>query len=374
MTLFLYIFKDIVKSTLAVSLVLLLIVSSGRLAKYLSQASSGDLAPELVFSIIAFRLPDFLPLILPLGTFVGVMLVFGRLYIDSEMAVLFASGVSKRRILAYVSVPAFLLSAVVAFLSLYGAPKSLSQVESLLAQSRSSHSLMLFREGKFITDRDGEFAAYVGKIGADSSLERIFMMQHLGQSTTSDSSAAVIGGTSILLASDGVILPGSDDEERIVELQSGRVYESRGEALDYRISQFGSYSQRIRLARGSEERKLNIETTPTFELFSSGEAKYRAALHWRFSLPVTVIVVAVLAVAMSKTDPRRGRYARMLPAIMIYLVYIVSLSAVRNLIEDGDWPPLSIWALHGVYFSGAMFVYFAREISRVFSRPQRLVA
>lgn len=370
MTLFLYIFKDIVKSSLAVSLVLLLIVSSGRLAKYLSQASSGDLAPELVFAIIAFRLPDFLPLILPLGTFVGVMLVFGRLYIDSEMAVLFASGVSKKRILAYVLVPAFLVSAVVAFLSLYGAPKSLSQVENLLAQSRSSHSLMLFREGKFITDRNGEFAAYIGKIGEDSSLERIFMMQHQSTASNEDSAEAVSGSTSILLARDGVILPGNSEEERIIELQSGRVYESSGEALDYRVSQFDNYTQRIQLSQGSEERKLNIDTTPTVELFGSSEAKFSAALHWRFSLPATVIVVAVLAVAMSKTDPRRGRYARMLPAIMIYLIYIVSLSAVRNFIEANELPPLSIWVLHGFYFLGALAAYFGSEIKSFVVKPQ----
>ena len=374
MTLFLYIFKDILKSTVAVSLVLLLIVSSGRLAKYLSQASSGDLAPELVFSIIAFRLPDFLPLILPLGTFVGVMLVIGRLYIDSEMAVLYSSGISKLRILFYVVVPAFLLSTVVAFLSLYGAPKSLSQVEKLLAQSRSSHSLMLFREGKFITDRDGEFAAYIGKIGTDSSLERIFMMQQQRPSSSSDREAAVVGGTSILIATDGLILPGGVEDERIIELQAGRMYESRGEALDYRVSQFESYTQRVQLSRGAEERKLNIDTTPTLDLFDSDSPKYQAALHWRFSLPVTVIVVAVLAVAMSKTDPRRGRYARMLPAIMIYLVYIVSLSAVRNLIEEEDLPATSIWALHGAYLLAALSIYFWQEINRFFTGAQAAAA
>lgn len=365
MTLFFYLFKDIIKSIFAVSFILLLIVSSGRLAKYLGQASSGDLAPELVFSIIAFRLPDFLPLILPLGTFVGVMLVFGRLYIESEMAALFASGVSKAKLLLYTIVPAFLMSIAVAFLTLWAAPKSLSQVESLLAQSRDSHSLLLFREGKFINDKDGLFTAYIGKIGADSSLERIFFVQQEQvRRGDQDVSEAASGRMSMMLAEDGEILAGSHADERVLRLSGGRIYESQGESLDYRVSTFDLYTQRIELQRGSEERKLKIDTLPTQTLYESSDLRYQAALHWRFSLPTTVIVVAILALAMSRTEPRRGRYGKMLPAILIYLVYIVSLSAVRNMVEEGRVPALALWALHAFSLCGALMAYYYPDLAR----------
>lgn len=366
MTLFFYLFKDMMKSTLAVSLVLLLIVSSGRLAKYLSQASAGDLAPELVFSIIAFRLPDFLPLILPLGTFVGTMLVFGRLYIDSEMAALFASGVTKFKMLVYTCIPALLISMVVATLTLWAAPKSLSQVESLLQQSRNSHSLMLFREGKFINDRDGLFTAYIGKIGSDSSLQRIFFMQQesTGFSAAQDPREVSSVSTSILVAEDGAILPGTNEDERVVELSHGRIYENKGEQLDYRISDFETYVQRLEMTRGSEERSLKIDTLATVDLLESTDPRYIAALHWRFSLPATVIVVAILALAMSQTDARKGRYGRMLPAVLIYLIYIVSLSAVRNMIEQSRVPATAIWGFHLVYLLGALIAYYLPDMRR----------
>ena len=95
MLLFRYLCISVLQATLGVTVVLLLIVTSGRLAKYLTQASTGNLAPDLVFEIVLFRIPDFLPLIIPLGLFVGILLVYGRLYVDSEMTVLSACGNGK---------------------------------------------------------------------------------------------------------------------------------------------------------------------------------------------------------------------------------------------------------------------------------------
>ena len=366
MILFSYLFKDILKSTLAVTLVLLLIVSSGRLAKYLTQASGGELAPELVFSIIAFRLPDFLPLILPLGIFVGSMLVFGRMYIESEMSALLAGGVSRIRILFYSLVPAFLVSAVVAFLTLWGAPKSLSKVETLLEQSRSSTSLMLFREGKFINDRSGLMTAYIGSIQPNNTLERIFLLQQSNADLEQ-------GRTALLVANRGEILETNDSNERILSLQGGSIYQSQGERLDYRISSFDQYSQRVELTSSSEQRQLKIDAIPTLELAQREGLKYMATLHWRFSLPLTVLVVSILALAMSKTDPRRGRYARMLPAIVIYLVYIVMLSGVRNLMEEGELQPVAIWILQFFAMLMAVIIYFGDDwLRRWRSVPERM--
>src|SRR3546814_5551804 len=68
----------------------------GRFIKYLAQAASGALDPGSLFLIMGFRLPGFLQLILPLGLFLGILLAYGRLYLDSEMTVLSATGMSQQ--------------------------------------------------------------------------------------------------------------------------------------------------------------------------------------------------------------------------------------------------------------------------------------
>ena len=132
MILFRYFLREIIQATLAVSFVLLLIVMSGRLAKYLAQASSGDLAVDVVFLVVLYRIPDFLPLVLPLGFFIGILLAYGRLYVESEMVVTQACGIGKRYLLLVTLLPAALVAAIVAYLSLLGAPESLSKATACL--------------------------------------------------------------------------------------------------------------------------------------------------------------------------------------------------------------------------------------------------
>ena len=55
---------------------------------------------------MAFRIPGFLQLILPLGLFLGILLAYGRLYLESEMTVLSATSMSQKRLLGYTYGPA----------------------------------------------------------------------------------------------------------------------------------------------------------------------------------------------------------------------------------------------------------------------------
>ncbi len=93
-----YLVKQVVSTSLVVIALLTLIMMGGRLIKYFGVAAQGRLDASILFSIIGYRLPEFLTLILPLGFFIGLMLVFGRLYVDHEMAVLNSSGVSRQPI------------------------------------------------------------------------------------------------------------------------------------------------------------------------------------------------------------------------------------------------------------------------------------
>ena len=130
------------------------------------------------------------------------------------------------------------------------------------------------------------------------------------------------------------------------------------------MSRFSNYSQDI--YTGIEQERVDLETDalPTRDLFGSDDIKAQAALHWRFSLPTTVIVVSLLALALSKTDRRRGRYLTMLPAIFLYLVYLVSLSGIRSEIEKGEFPMVALWLVHWVFLMVAVILVYKDELLR----------
>ena len=357
MIIFRYVFGSILQSTVAVSLVLLLIVSSGRLAKYLNKASTGDLAPELVFSIIFFRIPEFLPLIIPLGLFVGILLVYGRMYLDSEMIVLNAAGVSKWQLLGLTLAPAFFISVLVAVLTLWLAPASLVQVESRLEAAKNFHGLMFFREGKFQSSGRANDVVYIEKLPTKNSFEGVFVVEQ-GRD----------GGISMLVAREGEARQGAESDLRELHLREGAIYEGSVGRNDFQLSRFATYQQTIRLKPEQETLDLQTDALPTLALLESDDRLRQAALHWRFSLPASVIVVSILAMALSKTDRRKGRYMAMLPAILLYLVYILSLSAVRSAIEAGDVFVYSLWLTHLFFFAIAMALAFREELLSGFGR------
>ena len=44
---------------------------------------------------------------------------------------------------------------------------------------------------------------------------------------------------------------------------------------------------------------------------------------------------------MARVNPRQGRYAKLPPAILLYLSYFLLLSAARSAIDSGRLPPLA---------------------------------
>lgn len=342
------------QTTAAVALVLLLIVTSGRLASYLTQASTGELAPELVFSIILFRIPDFLPLIIPLALFVGTLLVYGRMYIDSEMIVLSAAGVDRHTVFFYTLGPALIISVLVAFLTLWAAPASLVQVEERLEAAKNYHGLLFFREGKFQSDRSGSNVVYVERLPTKNAFEGVFVVEQKTDNSMS-----------LLVAKNGQAVHSERPEYRQLELNNGAIYEGAIGRNDFRISKFKNYRQDIYIGIEQERVDLKTDALPTMLLLQSESVKEQAALHWRFSLPTTVIVVSLLALALSKTDRRRGRYLTMLPAIFLYLIYLVSLSGTRSSIEKGDFPIFSLWLVHALFLLLALVLVYKDEIGNL---------
>ena len=134
-----YINKEVLISAFAVSMVLLLIISSSRFAHYLTKAVTGELDAQAVLEIIVNLMPAYLSTLLPLGGFLAVLLTLGKLSVDNELTVLFANGVSQKQLVQMVLVPLSILAVVVAILSLWLAPEASRKVEEILyTQSHTS--------------------------------------------------------------------------------------------------------------------------------------------------------------------------------------------------------------------------------------------
>tara|TARA_R110000868_G_scaffold296644_1_gene556954 strand:- start:67061 stop:68221 length:1161 start_codon:yes stop_codon:yes gene_type:complete len=363
--LFRYLSREIFTSTFAVSLTLLVIVMSGRLVKYLAEAAAGDLSPDVLLSIMLFRVPSFLELVLPLGLFIGILLAYGRLYVDSEMTVMSACGLSVSRLAAYTLAPACCLALLVGYISLYVSPAGIAKVNGIFDSLEASSGLESVVSGRFRVDQKSGRVTYVKSFTNDKKLmKEVF---------TADPHISDDGRVQhhVILAEQGYIDIPEQYDARYLVMENGRRYEGQPGESDFQITEFAQYGQRLKERQVRKRRSERADALPLATLIESNHLRDQAALQWRISLAILVPIISLIALALSKTTHRQGRYVKMLPAFLIYIIYIVALNAARDAVEKGDLPlSWGMWWVHLVFLAMAIVLLYGGNWWRSLRAPK----
>ncbi|SDS04052.1 lipopolysaccharide export system permease protein [Pseudomonas asplenii] len=345
MIVFRYLSREVLVTLSAVSAVLLVITMSGRFVKFLAQAASGALDPGSLFLIMGFRLPGFLQLILPLGLFLGILLAYGRLYLESEMTVLSATGMSQQRLLGMTMAPALLVALLVAWLSLALAPQGAYQFQLVLNRQDALTEFDTLEPGRFQALNDGSRITYTEKLSDDrSQLGGVFISEkRLGQDKKDR-------GISVLVADHGR-LEVKPDGNRYLILEDGYRYDGSPGQADYRAIKYDTYGVQMEKPEISNE-VTDRDALATHDLWGSSELKSIAELQWRLSLPLLVFIVTLMAVPLSRVNPRQGRFLKLLPAILLYMAYLTMLISARGALEKGKLSPaLGLWWVHVLFLA-----------------------
>ena len=331
MIIFRYLCRELLAATFAVCIVLLLVLISGRFVKYLANAVAGNLEPGVIFAVIGYRIPGFLELTLPLAFFLAILLSFGRFYVENEMSVLKACGVSEGQLLGYTAVMAVALALLVGWLSLSVSPSGLAKAETIFIAQEEKTELDKITPKKFYSLRGDKGVTYAEKVNEQQELENVFLAVTAGSPETFDSRLVLV------IAERGRQQKTEDGSDRYLVLDKGYRVEGTPGSPEYQITQFAEYGSRLEPSTGIVE-DLEINALATAELIGSEDIKHQAALQWRLSIPLMVLIVTLLAVPLSRTDPRQGRYAKLLPAVMLYFAYLVMLNGLRGALESGSVP------------------------------------
>jgi len=153
-----------------------------------------------------------------------------------------------------------------------------------------------------------------------------------------------------------------------MELRNGFRYDGVPGDLDYKIVSFERFGELIPEPRGGIRSVAEVDGRPTAFLLESDAPEDVAALHWRLSLPLMIPIVAIIALCLSRTDSRRGRYITLVPGFVIYLCYLMLLASGRAAIENGTATPLGgIWWVHLLFLCVAVLLLFGPAYYRRFS-------
>ncbi len=328
-----YLTRQILQVTAATTLILLAVIVLGRFLKYLAQASQGEIDPGVLLLLMLYRIPEFIQLILPLALLLSILLAYGRMYADNEMTVLSACGLSTRRLLGITLVSAFIVAVTVGAFSFKVTPWGLVNTANLLEAQKELNEFDVMVPGLFQNISRGARTTYTENI-EDEEMQNVFMHESAtGRVTVAD-----------------IAVPVEDEEGRIVMFYDGSVSEKEVEGEGFMLTSFGEMGVRI------PDREITIDITveekamPTMLLWQTGQAAHLAELQWRISLVLLIPVLTLMAVPLSRVSPRQGRFAKLVPAVFLYILYFGLLLVSRDLTAAGELPPvLGVWWVHMIF-------------------------
>lgn len=349
----------------AVTLILLVVALTSRFIQYLSQAVAGELASDVLFLLMLYRLPDFLLIILPLALFLGILLAYGRMYADNEMVILIGSGFSQKRLLLVTLGTSSIVMLVVAILSLQLAPWGVRNTEQLKQNQDQLTELDLIVAGQFQSFGEGNRVTYAERIDEAVSGER--QLQNVFVAVSGAEDEAGLSSPRIIVAESARPEIDLATGTRFMRLENVLQYDGAPGAMDFSIGQFDVQSI-VLPDSASIEPILEEESLTTGQLIGSDQPEHQAELQWRISTLLLIPIITLIAVPLSKVDPRQGRYSKLVPAALLYAAYFVLLQFSKDMIaEENLSTVVGMWWVHALFIGVAMLCYRFPNISSAFA-------
>lgn len=342
-----YIAKEVLASLFGVTLVLMLIFVSARMVRYLAKAAEGDLPGETILLLLGLKSVEILVLLLPLALYLAILLVQGRMYRDSEMVAIGACGVSLARLYRPLFLVAVPVSLLLAAMSLFMIPWSANLEQKAIEDAQKSMEIGGISAGQFRMSEDKKRLIYVEEFDSEGG-----EMQNVFIQVQQDAQV-------VLLSSERAYV---EDEagtgDRYLIMLNGHRYEGRPGNSDYKAIQFRRHSMLLR-AQAEVAGQPKHEAMPTSRLLVDNSAASLAELQWRISVPVSALLLTLLALPLGKVDPRQGRYGKLFIAVLVYSVYVNVLALAKGWTEREVVPSeLGLWWVHLLVLFACVFLNY----------------
>lgn len=349
-----YLRSETLKAFAAILLVLFLVAVGQMFTESLRAVARGVLPASMLFVELGLRTFDSLTLLLPLSLYLAVLAKLSQMYRNQEIVMFHSAGVSSRQMLTMYVPQMLFFSVFLMVVSLVAVPIASNISERLTLAASKDISLMGLKEGVFQEISGSSSVIYVRKINIEENrLENIFVnVKHKDRVDT-------------LTAEFGYSYEDETTGERYISLFNGFRNEGVPGSKKYQLMSFERNDIKLPRLEGKsvdvDEKGKSVK-----ELFSSVRLIDKAELHRRLSSPISVIVLMLLALSISKTSPRESKYGSLVLGLLIFVVYINLIAIGVSLIAQNKVPVwLGTWWVHVIFMAyGFWRIYKADESFR----------
>src|SRR5258708_19478490 len=306
----------------AVFMTLFAIALTTRLIRLLGDAAGGRIPSDAVVAFLGFFALGALPVLLSLTMFIAVLLTLTRSWRDSEMVIWFTAGMPLTAWLKPVMLFALPQFAVILVLSLFISPWAAQMGEQYTTR---------------IAQRDDVSRVEPGVFGETGNKERVFFVESVSNESSSVQNVFV---SSVQQQRTGISMSRSGRTEtaangdRFIVLENGRRYDRLAGEAEYRVTEVDSYAARIETKEGAKPAPTQ-KTLPTWGLIENPSSVNLGELLWRIGVPVSALVLVMLAIPMSFVNPPPPRSPNLLFALFTSVAYSNLLSVSQARVAHG---------------------------------------
>ena len=333
--------SQIFKSFVAILIILTALIFSSRLVGYFEQAIDGTLNPDIIFTVMLLRLPDFLGLLIPFAFFLSLLLVISELYNSNGIYAYFSAGVSRVKLIKHIT-PFFMVTLIAcSLISIFLAPYGKALSKSLIAEQSYEDKLSMLQPQKLVNlDETGSylfFESYDGNRMTDVT----FFVQD-------DASLAIIKAELLIIS--------NQNESMILNFQNGYIYPN----LNSPNKIDASFKK---LTHSVEVLKASGNSLSLSKLLDYKNQSNFIQNQWNASVPLMLIALMLLGFVFGKESPRSGREGSLVNGVLIYIFYLSVLVGFRESYSDNlDVFYYFLWPVHIIFltFAGLLFWFDGR--------------
>ncbi|MGN0894904.1 MAG: LPS export ABC transporter permease LptF [Succinivibrio sp.] len=347
MILYKYIFKDILKVQSVCFVVLFAVFLCQSVIKILGQASAGIIPVDIVSEMVLYSMPSVGFILIPLTLYIGIIVSLSRMSSDSEMAVMKAIGISGFTFMRISLVIAAITAVLTGINCLYLMPEATLRQKELSNSTQNNPVYLPIESGKF-TDF-GDYTIYVHSVeGANKQkvLKQIFIIKNVSRVMINQKD------TIFLTSNSGYM---HTDEKGVLwfTMNNGALYQTAGVTGKLEKIDFDSLSVPIPSDREKSLNEISLQSISTMDLIKSDKLAHKVELQWRIAPIIACFIFAMIAIPLSMINPRQGKFARLGPAIALFVCYYLVLLSVRNILNSDK-----LYLYPGMYIVPIIFLLF----------------
>lgn len=362
-----YIFREILSSALlgtVLATAIIFLQGVGKLFEVLVRSSP---RPETVLYLFALSLPPLLPLTIPFGTLVGILVGLGRLATDGEITAMRAAGCSSRKVVLPVMLFAFITMLISGTMTLRLTPLSVRVSKDVL-DKLSASQVSADIQPRVFDEQFPNTILYVGDVkpGAVVLWRNVFLADLTPPEQRSSGMRDQADGPLITVAREAIAVPDPVHNRIQLSMRDAGTHEMGKDRKGY-DSFFPRGDQALYAAPPEQAARKPFSEMNTRELrrYSATGADWieaRIELHKRLALPVGCIVLALVGIPLGVSSRKGGKSGGYVTAVFLaffcyYLAFItlVGLARQRALrVEVALWLPNTVFLIAGLIFVALM--------------------